>query len=244
MVTRQFIADFYWRMANQDRKALNKIIGKLEKCIAIDNNNALFHFSLGRTYLRKGLGNPAKQSEKNRWVRKAIDEFHKAIKRKPSDSDYHFHLGISYGSLGYPPPFYWGVIQNSLNRTVMLHSTNAPHLRSIGIYYVNEYHRLKNIGRTIDEIGLTNNKDYLAMSKDNYELYFRKLVEVNEEYLGEVLEECFSVTKKYADLKTVIRDTARSHAFLARFLKILISPIHFQRGEILKMPSFGGKNKK
>lgn len=219
MVTRQFMVDFYWKMANQDGKALNKTIGELGKCIAIDNNNALFHFSLGRTYLRKGLGKAAKQSEKNRWVRKAIDEFHKAIKLKPSDSDYHFHFGISYGCLGYPPPFYWEVIQNSLNRTVMLHPTNALHLYSIGIYYFNEYHRLKNIGRTIEEIGPANNKNYLAMSKANYELCFRKLVGVNEEYLGEVLEKCFSVTQKYADLKVVIGDTARSHSSLARFLK-------------------------
>jgi tetratricopeptide (TPR) repeat protein len=56
------------------------------------------------------------------------------------------------------------------------------------------------------------------MSKQNYERYFRKLVDVNEGYLGKILNSCFSVTQEYADLKAVIGDTARGHAYLARFL--------------------------
>ncbi|MFX0202238.1 MAG: tetratricopeptide repeat protein, partial [Candidatus Hodarchaeota archaeon] len=45
-----------------------------------------------------------------------------------------------------------------------------------------------------------------------------RLVDINEEYLGKVLNSCFSVFQTYADLKAVIGDTARSHALLARFL--------------------------
>jgi len=205
-------------MANQDGKALNKTIGELEKCIAIDNDNALFHFFLGRTYLRKGLGKAAKQTGKNRWVRKAIDEFLRAIELKPSASDYHFHLGISYGSLGYPPPFYRGIIQNSFQRTVMLNPTDVRHLYSIGIYYLNEYDRLRQIGLNTGETSTANYKNHMEISKDNYQFFFRKLLEVDEGYLTKILEKCFSVTQKYVDLKALIRDTASSRLIFARFL--------------------------
>ena len=218
MVTRQIVANLYWKMACQNEKQLNRAIGYLERCIALDYKNSLFHFSLGRAFLRKGIVEATRLNDRNKWVRKSIYEFHKAIDLEPSDSDYHFHLGTSYGSLAYPPPFYWERIHNSFNRMLMLHPTNARHLHSIGIYYLNEYHRLRNIARNTEKIGSVNNKRYIAVSKENYELYFRKLVEINEEYLGKVLNSCFSVTQTYADLKAVIGDTARSHALLARFL--------------------------
>lgn len=214
--TKQFMVDFYWRMANQDGKTLNKTIGELEKCTAINNDNALFHFFLGRTYLRKGLGKASKQTGKNRWVRKAIDEFHRAVELKPSTSDYHFHLGISYGSLGYPPPFYGKIIQDSFQRTVMLNPTDVRHLYSIGIYYLNEYDRL--IGLNAGERSTAHYKKHMEISKDNYQFFFRKLLEVDEEYLSEILEKCFSLTQKDADLKALIRDTARSRLIFARFL--------------------------
>jgi tetratricopeptide (TPR) repeat protein len=212
------MVDFYWRRANQDGKALNKTIGELEKCIAIDNDNALFHFFLGRTYLRKELGKVAKQTGKNRWVRNAIDEFHRAIELKPSASDYHFHLGISYGSLDYPPPFYRRIIQDSFQRTVMLNPTDVRHLYSIGTYYLNEYDRLRKIGLNTGETSTANYKNHMEISKDNYQFFFRKLLEVDDEYLTKILKDIFSVTKRHTDLKTVIRDISRDHALFARFL--------------------------
>ena len=36
--------------------------------------------------------------------------------------------------------------------------------------------------------------------------------------LPKILKKCFSMTQKYTDLKTVIRDTSHDHAFFARFL--------------------------
>jgi len=212
------MVDFYWRVANQDGKALNKTIGELEKCIAIDNDNAQFHFFLGRIYLRKGLGKAVKQTEKNRWVRKAIDEFHRGIELKPSASDYHFHLGVSYASLGYPPPFYRRIIQDSFQRTVMLNPTDVRHLYSIGIYYLNEYSRLRKIALNARETSTANYKNHIEISKDNYQFFFRKLLDVDEEYLNKILEKCFSVTQEYADLNALSRNTARSHLILARFL--------------------------
>jgi tetratricopeptide (TPR) repeat protein len=212
------MADFYWRMAHQDGKKPNEIMGYLEKSIDVGNKNALFHFSLGRAFLHKGLAEATRLRGRNKWIRKSIDEFHKAIDLESSNSDYHFHLGMSYRCLAYPPPFYWKVIQNSFGRTAMLNPTGIRHLYSIGIYYLNEYHRLKSIGLNTEEIGLFSYKKYAPMVKDNYQLYFRKLLDVNEEYLGKILKKCFSMTKKYPDLKTVIRDTPHDHAFLARFL--------------------------
>lgn len=218
MVMRQFMVDFYWRMAHQDGKKPNEIIGYLEKSIDGDRENALFHFSLGRAFLHKGLAEATKLRGRNKWIRKSIDEFHKAIELEPSNSDYHFHLGISYRCLAYPPPFYWKVIQNSFRRTAMLNPTGIHHLYSIGIYYLNEYHRLKSIGSHTEEIGFVNYKKYAALSKDNYQFYFRKLLDVNGEYLAKILKRCFSITQKYGDLKTVIRDTSPDHAFFAQFL--------------------------
>ena len=100
----------------------------------------------------------------------------------------------------------------------MLNPTNVHHLYSIGIYYLNESDRLKNIGETTGEIGLSYYKKYAAMSKDNYQSYFRKLLDINDEYLGRILKKCFSVTQEYNDLKAVIPDTPSDHAYLARFL--------------------------
>ncbi len=217
MVTKQFTADLYWIKARNGKEP-QKTIGYLEKCIAIDNENALFHFSLGRAFLKKGLAEVKRLRERNKWVRKSIDEFHKAIELNPSDSDYHFHLGISYGSLAYPPPFYWEVIQGSFERTLMLNPTNLHHLYSIGIYYLDEYNRLRKITQTTKGSGLSNYKKYVAMSKKNYQFYFRKLLDVNEEYLTKILEKCFSVTQKYADLEALIGDTASSRLIFARFL--------------------------
>jgi tetratricopeptide (TPR) repeat protein len=214
MVTKQFTADLHWIKARNGKEP-QKTIGYLGKCIAVDNENALFHFSLGRVYLQKGLTGVTKISEKNQWIRRSIDEFHKAINLEPVNSDYHFHLGISYGSLAYPPHFYWKVIQNSLKRTAILNPTEIRHLDSIGIYYLNEYNRFINISRSTSGIRL---EKYVAMSKDNYQFYFRKLLEVNEEYLGKILARIFAVNQQYTDLKRIIRDTPSDHAFLARFL--------------------------
>jgi tetratricopeptide (TPR) repeat protein len=219
MAAKQLIADSYCSMAHHDGKDPNKAIGYLEKSVAIDSRRPLFHVSLGRVYLRKGLAEAAKQGEKNKWVRKSIDEFHKAIELEPSNSDYHFHLGNSYTCLAYPPPFYWEVIQNSFERTTMLNPTQVRHLYSIGIHYLNEFNRLKSILDTTDETGSAHYKDYVAMSKDSYGFYFRKLLGVNEDYLGEILEKSFSATQKYSDLKSIIRDNSHDHAFFARFLR-------------------------
>ena len=217
--TKQFMADIYWRMAHQDGKKPNEIMGYLEKSIDGDNKNALFHFSLGRAFLHKGLAEATQLRARNEWIRKSIDEFHKAINLEPSNSDNHFHLGISYGSLPYPPPFYWEIIQNSFKRTILLNPTNVHHLYSIGMYYLNEYQQLKTIKRVTVGVGSSQYKRYAAMSKENYQFYFKKLLEVNEEYSAKILGKCFSVTPNYTDLKAVIRDTANGHAYLARFLK-------------------------
>jgi tetratricopeptide (TPR) repeat protein len=87
------------------------------------------------------------------------------------------------------------------------------------MYYLNEYQRLKTITRVTVGVGSSNYKRYAAMSKENYQFYFKKLLEVNEEYSAKILGKCFSVTPNYTDLKAVIRDTANGHAYLARFLK-------------------------
>lgn len=219
MVTKQFMADVYWRMTQQNGKEPNEIIDYLKKSVAIDGKNALFHFSLGRAFLQKGLADTKTLRERNKWVRKSTDEFHRAIELEPSHSDYHFHLGISYGLFAYPPSFYRRVIQESFKRTVMLNPNDTRHLYSIGIYYLNEYDRLKNItfnimaSRSLDH---ENHKEHL---RNNYQLYFKKLLDVNEEYLGKILKKCFSVTQSYEDLKAVIRDTPYDHVSLARFLK-------------------------
>jgi tetratricopeptide (TPR) repeat protein len=190
----------------------------LEKCVALDDKNALFHYSLGRAYLANGLGKGVNQRQRNKWVRKSIDEFHKAIELKPSVSHYHFHLGISYGAFYYHPAFYWKIIQDSFERTAFLNPTDVHHLYSMGIYYLNEYGRLKNRGQNAGGIWSEDYEHYLLMTKESYQSYFRKLLDVNEEYLGEILQKCFSVTDKYADLKAVIRETPSDHTFLAKFL--------------------------
>jgi tetratricopeptide (TPR) repeat protein len=216
--TKQFMADLYWRMAHQDGSGPQKTIGYLEKCVDVDNKKALFHFSLGRAFLHKGLVEATQLRTRNGWIRKSIDEFHKAINLNPVHSDYHFHLGITYGSLPYPPPFYWKVIQDSFRRTAMLNPTNIRHLHSMGSYYLNEYNRLINVSRSTSDVRLAHYKKHVAMSKDNYQFYFRKLLDVNEEYLGQILARSFAVNQQYIDLKRVIRDTPSDHAFLARFL--------------------------
>jgi len=218
MVMRQFMADIYWRTAHQNGNEPNKTMGYLEKCTDVDNKNALFHFSLGRAFLHDGLAETTQVGAKNKWIRKSIDEFHRAIDLEPSNSDYHFHLGMSYRCLAFPPPLYWKVVQNSFKRTAMLNPTGIRHLYSIGIYSLNEYHRLKSMGSNTEKIGFVNYNKYAALSKDNYQFYFSKLLDVNETYLPKILEKCFSMTQKYTDLKTVIRDTSHDHAFFARFL--------------------------
>ena len=217
-VMRQIMADLYWRMAHQNGQKPNKVVGYLEKCVDVDNKNALFHFSLGRAFLHKGLSETKQLRERNKWIRKSIDEFHKAINLNPVNSDYHFHLGISYGYLPYPPSFYWQVIQDSFTRTAMLNPTDIRHLHSMGIYYLNEYNRLINLSRSTSDVRLAHYKEYVAMSKDNYQFYFRKLLDVNEAYLGKILARSFAVNQQYIDLKRLIRDTPSDHAFLASFL--------------------------
>jgi len=214
---KQLVADFYYRMAHKQGRDPNEIIRYLENCILIDKKNPSFHFSLGRVFLRKGLVKATKTNEKSRWLRESIYEFRKAIDLRPSSGDYHLHLGISYGSLGYPPFFYWKIIQNSFDRTIMLNSTDVRHLYSIGIYYLNEYHRLKNTDQNTDR-GLAHYGKYVTLSKDNYQFFFSKLLDVDEDYLIKILENIFSVTKRYTDLEAVIRDISRDHAMFARFL--------------------------
>jgi len=210
LVVRQFIGDFCYRMAHRDGRGVHEAIEYLERCIAIENTNALFHFSLGRAFLRKGLAEPRGLSERNGWVRKSIDECHQAIELEPCHSGYHFLLGMSYGCLGYPPPPYWKVIERSFNRTERLNPTDARHLYSIGMYYLGEYVRLR--------ASPAHYGNYTAMAKRNYELYFRKSLDVKEEYLGKILESTLSATRNHGDLKGIIRDTSGDHAFFARFL--------------------------
>ena len=218
LAAKQFISDFYYRKTQHDRQELDRVIGYLEKCVAIDSRSPLFHFSLGRAYLRKGLAKATNISEKKRWLRKSIHEFHEAINFNPVNSDYHFHLGISCGSLAFPPPLYWELIQNAFRRTAMLNPTDIRHLNSMGTYYLNEYRRFKNVKQNAEKIGPLNYKKYAALSRDNYELYFKKLLEVNEEYLNKIVDHCFSVTQTYPDLRRVIGDVPNDHAFLAHFL--------------------------
>jgi tetratricopeptide (TPR) repeat protein len=218
MAAKQFIANSHYGIAHHDGRDLNKAIGYLEKCVAMDSKKALFRFSLGRAYLRKGLAETANRGKKNKWVRKSIDEFHRAVELEPSNSDYHFHLGRSFGCLAYPPPFYWKVIHNSFKRAAILNPTDVRHLYSMGLYYLNEYRRFKEVNENREELSPLNYAEYETLSRDNYQLYFRKLLSVNEEYLGRILEKCFSVTQEYTDLKGVARDVPNDHAFLARFL--------------------------
>ena len=218
MAGKQLIGDFYYRMAQREGLELNKAIGYLEKCIALDDKNALFHFSLGRTYLAKGLNKGIKAEKRNEWIRKSIFEFHKAIELEPCNSDYHFHLGISYGCLSCPPPIYHNMIQQSFTRTVVLNPTEVRHLYSIGTYYLNEYQRLKHIGWTTGKIGRTYNRNYLADLKESCQLYYRKLVNVDEEYLNSILGKWFSVSQDCVDLRSLVGDTARSRVVFARFL--------------------------
>jgi tetratricopeptide (TPR) repeat protein len=58
----------------------------------------------------------------------------------------------------------------------------------------------------------------MEIAKDNYQFFFRKLLEVDDEYLTRILKNIFSVTKRHTDLKPVIRDISRDHALFARFL--------------------------
>jgi len=218
LAAKQFISDFYYRKTQHDRQELDRVIGYLEKCVAIDSRSPLFHFSLGRAYLRKGLAKATNISEKKRWLRKSIHEFHEAINFNPVNSDYHFHLGISCGSLAFPPPLYWELIQNAFRRTAMLNPTDIRHLNSMGTYYLNEYRRFKNVKQNAEKIGSLNYGKYAALSRDNYELYFKKLLEVNEEYLNKIVDHCFSVTQTYPDLRRLVRDVPNDHVFLARFL--------------------------
>ena len=218
MAVRQLIADFYWKMAHQNGKEPNNMMGYLEKCIDVDSKNALFYFSMGRAFFRKGLAEATPLRVRNTWIRESIDEFHKAIDLQPSNSDYHFHLGLSYGCLTYPPHFSWEIVQNSFKRTAMLNPTDTHHLYSIGMYYLHEYDRLKNIAQIAEETGSAHYKKYAPILINNYQFYFRKLLDVNEEYLGKILDKSFSITQQYTDLKAVIRDTPNDHVYLARFL--------------------------
>ncbi|NIO20718.1 MAG: hypothetical protein GTN76_08280, partial [Candidatus Aenigmarchaeota archaeon] len=147
--------------------------------------------------MQKGLGEVKTPRQRNRWVRKSVGEFQRAIELEPSHSDYHFHLGISYAYLGYPPLFYWKVIQDSFTRAAMLNPTHVRRLYAIGMYYLHEYDRLIKIGPNIETIGSFNHKDYAEFLKNNHTLYFRKLLDVNEEYLPKILRECYSVTRSY-----------------------------------------------
>jgi tetratricopeptide (TPR) repeat protein len=218
MGAEQFVADFYWRMAHKDGDEQNKTIEYLERCIAIDSENAMFHFSLGRAYLREAFGKSTPPGKKNDWIRKSVREFHEAVDLNPLSADYHFHLGISYESLAYPPPFYWEVIQNSLKRAALLNLTDVRRLYSMGMYYVNEYNRLRNMDMNTLDLRSPEYERYVALSKDNYQFFFRKLLDANDEYFWKILRECFSVNQEYADLRGLIRDIPRDHAFLARFL--------------------------
>ncbi len=218
LATRQFLADFYYRMAQHDWHELDRVTGYLEKCVAIDSRSSLFHFSLGRAYLRKGLAEAAKRGEKNKWARKSIDEFHRAIELEPSNSDYHFHLGNSYIFLAYPPQFYCDLIQNSFERAIMLNPTHTGRLYSVGVYYLRESDLLRKTGQNVGDISSFDYEKYVAMSRENYQFYFRKLLNTNGEYLGKVLTTCYSVSQEYPDLRGVIRDASSDHAFLAGFL--------------------------
>ena len=218
MGAKQFVADFYWRMAHKDGDETNRTIKCLEKCIAIDPENAMFHFSLGRVYLREAFAKSTLSGKRNEWIRKSAHEFHKAVDLNPLNSDYHFHLGISYGSLAYPPPFHWEMIQNSLKRAALLNPTDVRRLYSMGIYYLNEYNRLRNMDMNNSDLGSLEYERYVALSRDNYQFFFRRLLHVNDEYFWGILRDCFSVNQKYADLRGLIRDIPKDHAFLARFL--------------------------
>ena len=214
MVTKQITVDFYWTSAHQDGKELKKTVGYLEKCIVIDPKNALFHFSLGRAFLQKGLEEATRLRRRNKWVIKSIDEFHRAIELEPSNSDYHFHLGISYGCLTYPPPLYWNVIQSSFKRTAMLNPTDVRHLHSIGEYYLNEYRRLKSIGMYTDEIGSANYNNYKELLRDNYQFYFqlkriRTLLAAGR--LDEAIDEYHNIMKKDPNLSKLTYDTMRHY---------------------------------
>lgn len=203
MAAKQLVADFFYIMANQDGNELNKTIGYLGKCIALDDNNAIFHFSLGRAYLRRGLVRSTKPIERNKWLRQSIFEFQKAIELEPSHSEYHFHLGISCGYLDYPPHFYWNVIQNSFTRTAMLNPTDIHHLSSIKEYYLNKYDRIKRIGMNTEEMSSVNYKKYEALLKENYQFYFqlnliRNLLEAGR--LDEAIKEYHKILGKNPNL--------------------------------------------
>jgi tetratricopeptide (TPR) repeat protein len=218
MAGKQLVADFYYSMARKDGRDPNRAIRYLNNCILIDGKNPSFHFTLGREFLRKGLAKAVKRNEQSRWLRESLYEFRKAIDLRPSSSDYHFHLGINYGAFYYHPAFYWRKIQDSFVRTAFLNPTDVRHLYTIGMYYLNEYGRLRNRGWNFGGMWSKDYEHYLLMTKENYQSYFRKLLEVNEDYLGEILQKCFSVTDKYFDLKAVIRETPSDHTFLAKFL--------------------------
>jgi tetratricopeptide (TPR) repeat protein len=212
------MADFYWRIAQQHGEEINEMMSHLEKCVVIDDDNPLFHFSLGRAYLHKGLTSSTEISGKNKWVRRSIDEFHRAISLEPVNSDYHFHLAISYGSFLYPPSFYWEVIENAFKKAFLLNPTDTRHLFSMGAYYLNKHQWLKNLAGNNKRSNFAHYKGYAERARYNCQFFFKNLLDLNEEYLGKILNLCFSVTQEYGFLRGVIRNTANDHAILARFL--------------------------
>lgn len=218
LVSKQFLGDHYWNRAHHYGNGHDRVIEYLEKCKSVDSHNALYHFSLGRAYLGKSLDRDQRINEKNRWLRKTIDEFQRAIECRPVESDYHFHLAISYGSLPYPPPFYWDVVENAFKRAVLLNPTDTRRLFSVGTYYLNEYQRLKNVTVNNKRSDLADYMSYAERARNNCRFFFTHLLGLSEEYLGKILDLCFSVTREYGLLREMIRHTPTDHAFLARFL--------------------------
>ena len=161
----------------------------------------------------RSTGSGLPLTERRHLLEEAEKSLERAIFLEPTASLYHFHLGWIDAALSpHWPALKWKV-HIAFSRAISLNPTNIEFRRAVAHYYLGQYALFLKLD------GTTYPGTDIDWARKNFQRHFRAYVEMRPPgHLNRVLDRCFAVTQKYADLKGLIPDQPPYHLRLAEFL--------------------------
>ncbi len=183
-VIRPALADYY---------ALNtkNEIRNMEMAVRLDPANALYHYQLGKLYLKRHTVGDTEY---------ALGKFRKAVELNPTNSKYHQSLAWTYGQLA-------GLLRASVNRytdSAHMHFQKAISLDPNNPYRYRAY-----------AIWLFNRLTEADIKKGVSE--YRRAVALEARLSDEALEAYYRITGDYDSLSDIVPDTAEGRFALRNY---------------------------
>lgn len=209
----QLVGSIWFQKATERGNGGDIRLEAMKHALKIWPSHSFYWFSVGRELQDRSTGSGLTLTERRHLLEEAEKFLKRAIFLEPTASLYHFHLGWIYAALRpYEPSLKWKA-HIAFSRAISLNPTHIEFRRAVAHYYLGQYALFLKPDEGAHSAG------DLDWARKNFQRHFRAYVEMRPPgHLNRVLDRCFAVTQKYADLKRLIPDQPPYHLRLAEFL--------------------------